>query len=205
MEAPLRIRCDQFTTRGDHTHTGQTLLTLVLITVGILVVVHLADQVGAIEQRVGNDTHRRARLIGQRFARRIAEPCHHLIDVLAFSYTRANHQQHLQGAHFVRCKYDRRERQHAVIGDRFQRLSDTVSNGNLRRALHVLEARRNDIHQRDIADAAATRVARRNRVGHQLATGDVDLARHLAQVDHREATTRIERYVVVHHVLRTRA
>ena len=96
MITAVLIGGDQQALRGAQAHARQAGLTLVLIAVGVLVVEDLADDVGAIEGRIGHHAHRgRGRGDGPRSVANSGIEQVYLVDVLAFADAGANDQDDL--------------------------------------------------------------------------------------------------------------
>ena len=93
------------TPRRDQPHSGQALLVSVLFAVEIAVVEDLADHVGAVKGRIGDDPHGGRRFSGGRPA---AGGVDHLrpVDVFPFGDAGTDHQQQLQDFFGVELEFD---------------------------------------------------------------------------------------------------
>ncbi len=190
MIPALGVRGDQQTARGRQTHPRQTRFAVVLNAIAVPVVEHLAQNVGAVEVRVGDHPHRGLGQVGDDL---IDDRVHRKGDVgvFALDHARADHQDQLQTLGLARREGQVVPGQQAAVLDRLNRRA--VDAGA---ALAIAEAGRRAIRQSHAGHRPGQRIASRDDVRDQTAAHDVDHRGRLGDFD-RPLQDRVQRNVVV--------
>ena len=194
--ATMLVGIDQQALGGDHACARQARLARILITVAVLVIKDLTDDITAIEGRVWHHAH--GCLGGARCvdAEDIVVDID-LVNVLAFTNAGTDDEQRLQYHRRADRQVDARPAQFATGNGRLG--LDAIQRG---RTGDILEARRHGIDDVVVIQGTTEIVGRGNGVRHQLATRDILQRRGLGQRDARASDNRIQRDVVIEQLAR---